>query len=68
MAKRELMDYFVRRFNEPTANDDIRIFQAVWRKRSDIANVKSLYGMVVIGYPAKQIEWLSLGTHRIFSN
>ena len=61
------MSDFVSQFENPAPDDPVRIFPEVWRKHSWLENVRSKYGMVVIGYPAKQVEWLSLGTHRIFS-
>jgi hypothetical protein len=59
------MDHFISKFEKPRRADPVRIFEEIWRNHSCLENVRSAYGMVVIGYPAKQIEWLSLGTHRI---
>jgi hypothetical protein len=62
------MIHWIKQFEEPNSTDPVRIFEEVWRKHPSIANVRSAYGMVVTGVPAKEIEWLSLGTHRISSN
>jgi len=62
------MKHFARKSETPAPDDPVRIFQEIWRKHSWLKNVRSAYGKVVIGYPAKRIEWLSLGIHRIFSN
>jgi hypothetical protein len=59
------MNHFVQQFDEPSANDPIRVFLEPWREHAWLENVRSAYGMIVIGFPAKQIETLSLGVHRI---
>jgi len=60
------MNYFTRKFEESTPYDPVRVFPEIWREHPSLENVRSAYGMIVTGYPAKQIEWLSLGIHRIF--
>lgn len=60
------MDHFIRKFDEPTALDPIRVFPEIWRNHAWLENVRSAYGTIVIGYPVKQIEEISLGTHRIY--
>jgi hypothetical protein len=59
------MNHFLQQFDEPTAKDPVRVFPETWKDHPWLENVRSAYGMIVIGNPAKQVEWLSLGTHRI---
>jgi hypothetical protein len=59
------MNHYIRRFDEPTVHDSIRVFPETWREHAWLKNVRSAYGLIVVGLPTKQIEFLSLGTHRI---
>lgn len=61
------MNYSVTQFENPVPADQVRIFPEVWREHAWLKNIRSKYGKAMIGYPAKQIEWLSLGIHRIYS-
>ncbi len=60
------MIYWIKKFEKPKPTDPVRVFPETWREHAWLENVRSAYGMIVIGNPAKQIEWLSLGTHRIY--
>lgn len=61
------MNHFVRRFENPNRKDPVRIFEEVWKENRSVPNCRSAYGMVVIGEPAKQVEFLSLGAHRFYA-
>jgi hypothetical protein len=62
------MNHFVKKFEKPNREDPIRIFEEFWKKNDSVPDCRSAYGMVVIGSPAKQVEFLSLGLHKFYSH
>ena len=58
------MNYFVSKYEDPRPDDPVRI-REVWNESSALKNVWSGYVVAVTGFPAKQIEWCSVGLIRI---
>jgi hypothetical protein len=56
------MKYFITKYENPRPDDPVRICEA-WREI--LENVHSVYMVAVTGFPAKQVEWCSVGIIKI---